>query len=688
MTLVGDSELVSALSLDGCELCGVQASGECSPLGQRRLQLGQLGGALGEEILGGFLYLHAGGAGELSLELQYLRRGPIVGISDVGEADLGFEDVEGRAGSRCSTGGSYQFGSGVFVGCLRGEGREIHGDEIQSIDRNSGVRGIDRDDVGIPGLNHRWPVEQLCVAQAVKLLDLAAHEWRREDMGELGSRVEFSLCAVSDRQDARGAERRAFLESEPRGSAGCQDHDDADGEVPERAASTDPLPATLGNVHLDQGRPQQVVTQALRRWGMGVRDATVVASALCPWVRQAVEVAVRGVEVGEAPELPPVALIEGFGVVDEAVAERKVQPGYPWKIGAGAVGVLVMIVLLLNLLSGDDAPAGDAESGTTLPVATTSPPPPVRTTLAPPTVTAEVAGLPGVRPAAQLTGVAGRDLYQLDLASGATSLTVTDSVVDQLFDLDGVLLARSGRSLLRLDPVDGTMLPIAEGVTDLARGYSPASMVTITRDGSGVVARIIGPDGVFRAGARLPGEAVVHGAIDDRLIVTFAGSMITTDGTVSPEGVVELGSGRVLGLGLDRLTRVVCRAEGCTIQTIDLTGLLLAEVPVPEILEGAAPARWSELGRLSPDGLKLLIELRHGNGSIGGAVVVDLVTGVGVHSPELGVDFGTPAWAPDSRFVVYPFDGDLMVWDVTAVEGQLPSARAPIDIVLDDVSLR
>jgi hypothetical protein len=425
----------------------------------------------------------------------------------------------------------------------------------------------------------------------------------------------------------------------------------------------------------------------MRRKAVCVGSGTVSGNAQWLSVRQAGAVTSRGIEVEEAPELPSVVLIEGFGVVEEAVAERQVRPGYPWKIGAAVAVLLVAVVIALNLLSGDEAPAEEAVATTTPPVATTAPPP-VRTTLPPPAADAEVAQLPGIRPAAQLVGMAEGDLYQLDLTAGDTALTATDVVVDELFDLDGALVVRSGRGLWRLDAADGSTLPIAEGVSDLVRGYNPASIVSITRDFDGVVARILGPDGVFRAGARLPGEAIVHGAIEDRLVVSLAGSIITTDGTANPEGVVDLGTGRVLGLGTDRIARLACRAEGCTIQTINLFGLLLAEVPTPEILAGAAPERWTDLGWISPDGSKLLIGLRQGNGSISGAVAVDLITGVGVHSPELGVDFGTPAWAPDSRFVLYPFDGDLMVWDVTAVEGQRPSGRAHVGVVLDDVSLR
>ena len=391
-----------------------------------------------------------------------------------------------------------------------------------------------------------------------------------------------------------------------------------------------------------------------------------------------------GTGVGERAELPSVVLVEGFGVVNEALAERRLEPGAPWKIGAALVLLVVAIGLIISLLAGDD-PVTVAEPTTTLAPPTTRAP--VRTTLPTPVASAEGVVLPGVRPQARLIAAVEGDIYQLDLVTGRGAVSAVEPTVDQLFELDGVLVIRSDRELLRLDP-DGTVRLLADGVSELVSGHGPASVVSIVRDGDGVVARILGPDGVFRAGARLPGEAIVHGSVQDRLIVGLAGSVVATTGAADPDATIVIGSGRVLALSDTTVTRLVCAVDGCLVVTSSLLGDVLLEVPLPEPLASAAPERWSNLGSLSPDGTRLVIRLQHGNGSVHGAVMVDLVTGVGRHSPELGVNFGVPAWAPDSRFVLYPFDGDVMIWDVEALDGQLPSARASIRLNLTDLTLR
>ena len=163
---------------------------------------------------------------------------------------------------------------------------------------------------------------------------------------------------------------------------------------------------------------------------------------------------------------------------------------------------------------------------------------------------------------------------------------------------------------------------------------------------------------------------------------------MVTDGTDAEGATTVIGPGRVLAIGPDRVARLVCDVRACRVVVTDGIGTPVLEAPLPEPLASAAPDRWNRLGWLSPDGSLLMVELIHGNGSVTGAAVVDLVTGEGQHSPELGTGFGAPAWAPDSRFVLYPFDGDVMVWDVRALEGQLRSARASIRLPLSDLSLR
>ena len=390
-------------------------------------------------------------------------------------------------------------------------------------------------------------------------------------------------------------------------------------------------------------------------------------------------------DLDEQPELPTVELLDGFGTVEEAVAERAISTGPRWRLGAVIVAAVAIVAVVVSVVGGDDEPAPP----TTTPSPTTAAPPttiPVRTTLAPPQAAETSVTLPGVRPAAGLVGLSDGAVFTLDLATGETATLETPVALDRLFLVGESLLGLDGRELIRIDP-DGTVRSLAQGVSQVERGYGPDSVVSVNRDGSGVVARVLGPDGVFRAGARLPGEAVVYGAVADHLVVGVAGRVLATTGQENST-VLDLGSGRVVGLGVDRVARLVCDLESCRIVLTDLAGAIFLEVPLPEILSSVSAQRWSRVGWLSPSGERLMVELTQGNGSVRGAVVVDLVTGVGQHSPELGIDFDTPAWSPDSRFVLYPFDSDVFVWDLDAAPGQLRSARAILGVPITDIYMR
>jgi len=406
-------------------------------------------------------------------------------------------------------------------------------------------------------------------------------------------------------------------------------------------------------------------------------------------MRQAVAVAVRSPGIDEIPELSSIVLVEGFGVVDETVAERRLAPGPPWKFGALLVVLLAVVALVVSFVVGSDDEAAEPEpepAPPTLPQVRETIPP--RTTL--PTVASEtgITDLPGLRPAAAVTALLDGDLYRLDLESGESSTLETERPMEELFVLDGVLVARAGRDLVRVEPEDGSMRLLAEGVSTLLPGYAPASIVSVSRDSAGIVARVLGPDGVFRAGARLPGEALVHGSVEDRLVVSMAGSVVLTDGTGTEEGTIDLGPGRVLAIGPTRIARLVCDLSGCLIVSTDPAGEPLGEIPLGEVLGASAPERWSQLGWMSPSGTSMLLRLAHGNGALTGAVVVDLETGEERHSPEIGTDLGIPAWAPDSRYVIYPFHGDLMIWDTDSLSGQLRSSRASLRLDLSDINLQ
>ena len=125
--------------------------------------------------------------------------------------------------------------------------------------------------------------------------------------------------------------------------------------------------------------------------------------------------------------------------------------------------------------------------------------------------------------------------------------------------------------------------------------------------------------------------------------------------------------------------------EGYPISTGAITE---RRVELPPELLAASPDRWGEQGLMSPDGNRIAVRLLHGNGTPAGVVIVDLAEDWGRHSPEIGIDLGDMAWAPDSRFLLYTLDNDVMVWDVEAAEGELPSGRAHIGEPLGQLILR
>lgn len=389
-----------------------------------------------------------------------------------------------------------------------------------------------------------------------------------------------------------------------------------------------------------------------------------------------------------------VELLEGFEADQSALAE--VDPRRARVLGYGAaVAAVAVLAGLVAAWFGDRVESASPEA--VVPT-TTSPTPaaddsPV-TTLPPAVPRPEqgqgrgVADLPGARPAAVLTALtADGDLFRLDVISGWWDVVDVGTSLSQLFDLDGVLLARSGRRLLRVDPDGGTVVEVAAGSTEMLRAHGPAAVVMVERDDNGVVARILGPDGVFRGGSRLPGEAVVHGAVNDRLVATLAGQVVL----VGDDEAEVLGTGRVVGLGPSTVVRVECDLAvdpSCRLVSTDLGGGIRHVIAVPELLDGVSPQRWDQVGELSPDGRRLVLPLVHGNGSIRGLVAVDLVTGEAWHSPELGVDLGEAAWAPDGNFVVYPFERDLMVWALDSPSRVVTSGRVIVRQQLSEVTLR
>ena len=403
-------------------------------------------------------------------------------------------------------------------------------------------------------------------------------------------------------------------------------------------------------------------------------------------------------------------------------------------------------------LRGSDAEPDEAETAATTttapPETTAARERPPRTTLPPPTaLDGPVGELPPVRPDAEMIATLAGDpagtsrgfLFRLDLLSGAATYVPLPGLPHTLIDLDGAVVVGIGRDVMRVEPETGSTVVIAEDAQQVLPAYSPAGIVAVVRSAEHLFARVVGPDGVFRSAVQLPNEARVHGALGDHVVVSMAGRVMAADGR---NQALQLGAGRVLAVGDSRVVRLQCEEYGCQItdtsfsasvggdrrdqwcedicaeaagqfgdpddeadraghveraeecETICegypiVTGTISERIiELPAELAAAPSERWSAQGVMSPDGNRIAIRLLHGNETPAGVVVVDLDEGWGRHSPEIGVDLGNMAWAPDSRFLLYTLDNDVMVWDVEAAPGQLPSGRAHVGEPLEHLILR
>lgn len=439
-----------------------------------------------------------------------------------------------------------------------------------------------------------------------------------------------------------------------------------------------------------------------------------------------------------------------FSGVQESVIERQPSP-LPPRLIALLVLVLALAAAaaIVAWLRGGNAEAeaddaGTAATTTTAPAATTTtaaPERPPRTTLPPPTaLDGPVSELPPVRPDAEMIATLAGDptgnirgfLFHLDLLSGAATYVPLPGLPHTLIDLDGAIAVGIGRDVMRVEPETGDTVVIAEDTQEVLPAYSPPGIVAVVRSTEHLFARVVGPDGVFRSAVQLPNEARVHGALGDHVVVSMAGRVMAVDGR---NQALQLGAGRVLAVGDSHVVRLQCEEYGCQItdtsfsasvggdrrdewcedicaeaagqfgerdqaerteecETICegypiVTGSISERIiELPDELAAASSERWSEQGVMSPDGNRVAIRLRHGNLTPAGVVVVDLDEGWGRHSPEIGIDLGHMAWAPDSRFLLYTLDYDVMVWDVEAGPGQLPSGRAHVGEPLEQIILR
>ncbi|WP_419911101.1 hypothetical protein [Candidatus Poriferisodalis sp.] len=437
-----------------------------------------------------------------------------------------------------------------------------------------------------------------------------------------------------------------------------------------------------------------------------------------------------------------------FAGVQESVIERQPSPVPPRLIALLvlllALAAAAAIVAWLRGGDPETDEAATAATTTTSPPATTTtvaPERPPRTTLPPPTaLDGPVGGLPPVRPDAEMIATLAGDptgdvrgfLFRLDLLSGAATYVPLPGLPHTLIDLDGAIAVGIGRDVMRVEPETGVTVVIAEDNQDVLPAYSPPGIVAVVRSTEHLFARVVGPDGVFRSAVQLPNEARVHGALGDHVVVSMAGRVMAVDGR---NQALQLGAGRVLAVGDSHVVRLQCEAYGCQITDTSFSASVGADrrdewcqdicaeaagqfgdrdqaerteeceaicegypivtgtiseriIELPAELAAAPPERWSEQGLMSPDGNRVAIRLLHGNSTPTGVVVVDLDEGWGRHSPEIGVDLGNMAWAPDSRFLLYTLENDVMVWDVEAGPGQLPSGRARVGEPLEHIILR
>ena len=438
-----------------------------------------------------------------------------------------------------------------------------------------------------------------------------------------------------------------------------------------------------------------------------------------------------------------------FAGVQESVIERQPSSAPPRLV---VMVVLIAALALAAVAvawvrSGGDEPdaAIAATTTTTEPPATTTTVAPERTprtTLPPPTVLdGPIGDLPPARPAAELLATLAGDptgnvrgfLFRLDLVSGSAQYVPLPRLPHTLVELGGAVVVGIGRDVMRVDLQSGNLVVIADDVTEVLPAYSPPGIVAVVRSSEHLFARVVGPDGVFRSAVQMPNEAVVHGALGDHVVVSMAGSVMALDGR---NQALQLGAGRVLAVGDGHVVQLQCEEYGCQITDTSfsasvgddrrddwcddicaeasgrfgerdnqaemeancatlcedypiVTGAITERrVELPAELLAASPDRWSEQGLMSPDGNRIALRLLHGNGAPAGVVVVDLEEDWGRHSPEIGVDLGAMAWAPDSRYLLYTLDNDVMVWDVEAAEGELPSGRAHVGEPLEQLVLR
>ncbi len=335
-------------------------------------------------------------------------------------------------------------------------------------------------------------------------------------------------------------------------------------------------------------------------------------------------------------------------------------------------------------------------------------------TLAPPPSLPPLAGLPRRRPDAQLFAIDAGLREQLDSpnssSNGAASSSSNDAIIfskdltdgsvllhstagqpNDLLYLDGDLVVRAGRDvrLLGIETTDDLLL--AQDTSSMLAAFNPPRVV-VTFDERAttrlVRARVVGLDGLTVNEVIFPAEARVLGAIGEHFFVAMAGEIWAWTGTGEP---TYLGAGRPIGIGASGVIAVRCGRDGCRLEVVgvdpdppfDITAG--RRIELPDRLSRAHPDHWSEPGVVSPNGRMLAFHLAQLSGNVRGVMVIDLVTGTHAFSPEQSVELGDIAWSSDSRYLLYAFDGDVMVWEPDFTSGMGPSGRVMINRRLESL---
>lgn len=260
-------------------------------------------------------------------------------------------------------------------------------------------------------------------------------------------------------------------------------------------------------------------------------------------------------------------------------------------------------------------------------------------------------------------------LIEIDLASGHTRLAalqfdIAPWFVSQVVALDEIVLVGNRRQVFAVDRATmGDQQRIADDRWIVAPPsgrwaalvpFGAAAGEVVVLDGSGTP--LGGPP------IALPSGASVQGAVDDALVVDFAGTLQLVGLDGSPGAV--LGQGRHLAAGGEAVARVACAAPGCTVRS--------GTVALPDAVDLGAVAvagSWyfGPAGVFDATGSRLAV-IAPGDGADGVARIYDATGRTGatpLDSPSaVRPPRGLPplAFSADGATLVHAWDDQLVLW--------------------------